>query len=73
MGAVDGEEVLIEQPLHSAHRVLQAFCCQLALPHHDDVPAVLPQHLVVPLVAPFVPLYLAHPELAGRLGYLAAS
>ena len=70
--SVDGEEVLVEHPLHPTHRVLYSFRRQLALPHHDDVPTVLLQHLVVPLVAPHVPLYLAHPELAVRLGYLAA-
>ena len=69
---VECEHLLVEQQLDAPHGVLNLGGDKLALPHHDDLPAVLLQQAVVALVALLVALDLRDPELPVGLRNLAA-
>ena len=53
------QQVVVQQHLHLAHRVLQLLRRQLAFPHHNHLPSVLLKHAVVLLVALLVTADLA--------------
>ena len=69
---VQGQEMLVEHQLHTKHCLLDTFGRQLAFPHHDDLPTVVVQHLIIALVALLVSLDFVHPKLPIRLRNLAA-
>ena len=69
---MQSQEMLVEQQFHAEHRLLDQFGRQLALPYHDDLPAVVVQYLIVLLVTLLVSFDFVHPKLAVRLRNLTA-
>ena len=73
MVLVEGEEVVVQQQLHLAHRVLDDGGFQLALPDDDHMPAVFLQQAVVFLVALAVAPDFLYPEVPVARRNLAAT